>query len=122
MLADAEDQQPEPPPKSGSFSASREPASSSSACQERASSAGSGSGRCGAVDSRVQKAAQELQRRGHQEPRCPPVAFAPVLASSRAATEREQNEADAEIKTARGEAHASDGTAVRSEEHTSELQ
>jgi D-alanyl-D-alanine carboxypeptidase len=69
-LADAEDQQPEPQPKSGRFSASREPASSSSARQARASSAGSGAGRCGAGHLHLQIAANELQRRIYQEPRC----------------------------------------------------
>ncbi len=77
-----------------------------------AGSAGSVSGRCGAVDSHIHVTAQELQRGIHQEPRCQPVAFAPLSVSSRAATEREQNEAQAESKTAGGKAHASDGTAV----------
>src|SRR5580698_2642872 len=85
---------------------------SSSACQVRAGGAGSGPGRCGAVGSRIQIAAEELQGRGHQEPRCEPVAFAPVSVGSRAVAERDKNEADAEIKAAGGEAHAGDGMAV----------
>ncbi|MDQ2886200.1 MAG: hypothetical protein M3Y39_08945 [Chloroflexota bacterium] len=107
---DKDDQQPEPQPKSGCFSASREPASSSSARQARASSAGSGSGRCGAGHLHVHIAAKELQRRKHQEPRCQPVTFAPILASFRLTTEREQNEAEGESKAAGSKAHARNGT------------
>lgn len=78
----------------------------------RASSAGSGSGRCGAVHSHIHITAQELQRRGHQEPRRPPVAFATFSVSPRAATKGEQNEADAEIKAAGGKAHVRGGAEV----------
>jgi hypothetical protein len=39
------------------------------ACLARASSASSGSGRCGAGDSGVPVATQEVPHRGHQEPR-----------------------------------------------------
>ena len=57
-------------------------------------------------------AAKELQRRKHQEPRCQPVAFAPILASFRLTTEREQNEAEGESKAAGSKAHARNGTEV----------
>lgn len=107
-----EDQQPEPRPKSGSFSASREAANSSSARLAHASSAGSGSGRCGMGHLHLHIAAKELQRRKHQEPRCQPVAFAPILASFRVTTEREQNEAEGESKAAGSKAHARNGTEV----------
>ena len=96
----------------GADSASREPASSSSARQARASSAGSGSGRCGAGHLHLHIAAKELQRRIDQEPRCQPVAFAPILASFRLTSEREQNEAEGESKAAGSKAHARNGTEV----------
>ena len=76
---------------------------------KRRTSAGSGSGRCGAGHLHLHRAAKELQRRIHQEPRCQPVAFAPILASFRVTTEREQNEAEGESKAAGSKAHARDG-------------
>ncbi|HYB00900.1 MAG TPA: hypothetical protein VED37_11835, partial [Ktedonobacteraceae bacterium] len=93
-------------------SAIRKPANSSSVRQAGASSAGSGSGRCGAGHLHLLRAAKELQRRKHQEPRCQPVAFAPILASFRLTTEREQNEAEGESKAASSKAHARNGTEV----------
>jgi hypothetical protein len=58
---------PESEPKSGSFSASREPASSPSTRQPRASSARSGgSGKCGAGDSHSQRRPQRYLRNGSQ--------------------------------------------------------
>jgi len=75
-------------------------------------SAGSGSGRCGAGHLHLHIAAKELQRRKHQKPRCQPVAFAPILASFRLTTEREQNEAEGERKAAGSKAHARNGTEV----------
>ena len=80
--------------------------------QARASSAGSGSGRCGAGHLHLHRAAKELQRRKHQEPRCQPVAFAPIVASFRLTTQREQNEAEGESKAAGSKAHARNGTEV----------
>ena len=82
---------------------------------KRRTSAGSGSGRCGAGHLHLQRAAQELQRRMHQEPRCQPVAFAPIVASFRLTTEREQNEAEgkrkaAGSKSARSQRHGGGGT------------
>src|SRR6266571_5324435 len=79
---------------------------------KRRTSAGSGSGRCGAGHLHLHRAAKELQRRIHQEPRCQPVAFAPILASFRLTTEREQNEAEGESKAAGNKAHARNGTEV----------
>jgi hypothetical protein len=66
----------------------------------------------GTGDSHVHVAAQQLQCRYPEEPRCPPVAFAPLSISSRLPTERDQNEADAELKAASGKAHATDGVEV----------
>ncbi len=66
----------------------------------------------GTGDSHVHVAAQQLQPRHPQEPRCPPVAFAPLSVSSRLTTKRDQNEADAELKAASGKAHATDGMEV----------
>ena len=57
-------------------------------------------------------AAKELQRRKHQEPRCQPEAFAPILAGFRLTTEREQNEAEGESKATGSKAHACNGTEV----------
>ncbi|MGZ6387216.1 MAG: hypothetical protein ACXWOL_17540 [Ktedonobacteraceae bacterium] len=79
---------------------------------KRRTSAGSGSGRCGASHLHLHIAAKELQRRMHQEPRCQPVAFAPILASFRLTTEREQNESEGESKAAGSKAHARNGTEV----------
>lgn len=66
----------------------------------------------GTGDSHVHAAAQQLQRRHPQEPRGPPVAFAPLFAGSRSTTKRDKNEADAELKAASGKAHATDGVKV----------
>lgn len=66
----------------------------------------------GTSDSQVHVAAQQLQPRHPQEPRCPPVAFAPLSVSSRLTAKRDQNEADAELKAASGKAHATDGMEV----------
>ncbi len=79
---------------------------------KRRTSAGSGSGRCGAGHLHLHRAAKELQRRKHQEPRCQPVAFAPILASFRLTTQREQNEAEGESKATGSKAHARNGTEV----------
>jgi hypothetical protein len=60
-------------------------------------------------ESHVDVAAQQLQRCHREEERCPPVALAPLSVSSRVPTERDQNEANAELKAASGQAHATDG-------------
>jgi hypothetical protein len=66
----------------------------------------------GTGDSHVKVAAQQLQCRHPQEPRCPSIAFAPLSVSSRLTTERDQNEADAQLKAASGKPHATDGMEV----------
>src|SRR5579859_5196074 len=71
-----------------------------------------GTGRCGAGHLHLQVATEELQRRKRQEPRGEPVALAPVSASFRLTTERDQDEAEGESKAAGGKAHARDGTEV----------
>jgi predicted amidophosphoribosyltransferase len=75
-------------------------------------SASSGSGPSGAVGSHIQEAARELQRREPDEPGCPSVALAPLPGSSCATAEREQNEADAEMKAPRSKARGHDAAKV----------
>ncbi len=63
---------PEPQPRSRSLSACGEPARLSSIRQTSASSAGSGSGRCGTSDGALPGGEQELRRRCRQEQRREP--------------------------------------------------
>jgi hypothetical protein len=88
------------------WTASSEPASSSSACQARASSASSGSGRCGTGDSQLPGGVQELCRRRRQEQRRPPGSLRCK------GTSHERNGAKAGQDDTSGNAHACPATEV----------